>query len=92
MKKNLLILVSVLVIVFSLGVLEYKGYIWHTQFFAKDYEIKGLDVSHYQKVIEWDKVPKEEYKFIFIKATEGEDMVDKTFDYNWSTAKNNGFW
>lgn len=91
MKKNLFILASSLVIVFILGILEYNGYIWHTGIFTKGYDIRGLDVSHYQKVIEWDKVPKEQYKFIFMKATEGEDMVDNRFNYNWSSAKNNGF-
>ncbi|MBK5446075.1 glycoside hydrolase family 25 protein [Peribacillus sp. TH24] len=33
--------------------------------------IKGIDVSHWQGVIIWDKVAKDGVKFVFIKATEG---------------------
>ncbi|MGE7762090.1 GH25 family lysozyme [Peribacillus sp. NPDC097895] len=33
--------------------------------------IKGIDVSHWQGVINWDKVAKDGVKFVFIKATEG---------------------
>ncbi|MFJ7681169.1 glycoside hydrolase family 25 protein [Peribacillus butanolivorans] len=33
--------------------------------------IKGIDVSHWQGVINWNKVAKDGVKFVFIKATEG---------------------
>ncbi|MGE6379889.1 GH25 family lysozyme [Peribacillus muralis] len=33
--------------------------------------IKGIDVSHWNGVINWDKVAKDGVKFVFIKATEG---------------------
>lgn len=33
--------------------------------------IKGIDVSHWQGVINWNKVVKDGVKFVFIKATEG---------------------
>ncbi len=71
--------------------LEYNGYIWHTDFFTLNYKIKGLDVSHYQKDIDWKKIPLEKYKFIFIKATEGSDMIDHKFKYNWKEARQAGF-
>ena len=33
--------------------------------------VKGIDVSHWQGVINWDEVAKAGMKFVFIKATEG---------------------
>lgn len=80
-----------MVIVLILGMLEFFGIIWHTAFFAQSYNVKGLDVSNHQHVIEWDEVSTKDYKFIFIKATEGEDFVDKSFKNNWKGAIDNGF-
>jgi len=48
------------------------------------YEVKGLDVSHYQGDIDWALVAEEnQYQFVFIKATEGHDFVDNKFDNNY---------
>ncbi|HPD22954.1 MAG TPA: glycoside hydrolase family 25 protein [Bacteroidales bacterium] len=54
------------------------------------YSIFGLDVSQYQKKINWSKVAEEEnLKFVFIRATAGKDFVDKKFNYNWKESKKN---
>ncbi len=47
------------------------------------YEIHGLDVSHYQEVIDWDAVMMQDIDFVFIKATEGQSMKDHRFKRNW---------
>lgn len=73
-------------------VLEYKGIIWHNSIFAMKYEIKGLDVSHYQGDVDWKTVAEtEKYQFVYMKATEGNDFTDDTFNKNWEDAKENGF-
>lgn len=64
--------------------------------YPEGYEIHGIDVSHYQGKINWEKVRNasindEPIRFIFVKATEGTDIVDKNFDDNFSNAKENGF-
>lgn len=46
------------------------------------YPILGIDVSAYQKDIDWQKVYDANVKFAFIKATEGETFVDKKFKEN----------
>ena len=53
----------------------------------------GIDVSHHQGEIDWDKTLS--YKFqdrdlslVFMKATEGGDYVDPMFSKNWSIVKN----
>ena len=56
--------------------------------------IRGIDISHYQKNINWTKLRNHIIQdvpicFIFIKATEGKDGVDPTFDINFEKAKDN---
>lgn len=56
------------------------------------YHIHGIDVSNYQKDIDWDAVKAMQDKgvkigFAFIKATEGYGRVDKNFRKNWLSAK-----
>ena len=47
---------------------------------------QGVDVSHYQGVVNWSVVA-EEIDFVFIKATEGEKYVDPRFHANMGGAK-----
>lgn len=48
--------------------------------------LQGLDVSHYQKDIEWEKVASTyDLHFAFVKATEGSDFTDSLFCRNWET-------
>lgn len=49
--------------------------------------IKGIDVSHYQGVIDWKKVKESGFEFAFLKATEGGDWVDDTFASNRKAAR-----
>lgn len=53
----------------------------------------GLDVSEFQGTIQWDLVDSLEQKypldFVFIRATAGDDKVDKQFKSNWIGAKKN---
>ncbi len=49
-------------------------------------ELKGVDVSHYQKEIEWNMVATANpVDFAFVKATEGHDYVDSLFCHNWES-------
>lgn len=41
--------------------------------------VKGVDVSHYQPVIDWKMLKKEGYEFAFLKATEGLSFKDKMY-------------
>jgi lysozyme len=60
-----------------------------------NYTIHGIDVSRYQKEIDWDDVRNMQVKnikigFAFIKATEGTDMTDSEFRNNMQDAKSAG--
>ncbi|MCB9354394.1 MAG: glycoside hydrolase family 25 protein [Lewinellaceae bacterium] len=54
-------------------------------------ELQGVDVSHYQKQIEWDTVVyKHALDFAFVKATEGHDYRDSMFCSNWTSLRRLG--
>lgn len=62
----------------------------------RGYEVCGIDISRYQGDIKWEKVAKFRYaeipiQFIFMKATEGNDLVDDTFYRNLTQARKYGF-
>ncbi len=60
-----------------------------------DYAIHGIDVSRYQKDINWRMVKAMQSRdvqlhFAIIKATEGKSLVDKKYKRNWSKSKEAG--
>lgn len=79
----LLFIISILVICIA----DFTGIFWHNEIFANRYPIKGIDISHYQELIDWDKVKNDNVNFAFIKATEGTGHIDSYFSYNWEEAK-----
>jgi lysozyme len=54
------------------------------------YDVHGIDVSHYQSEIDWDKVASDSVNFAFIKASEGVEMKDEYFAVNWTGTKEAG--
>jgi lysozyme len=44
--------------------------------------VKGMDVSHWQGDIVWSRVP-EEYRFVYMKSSEGKNFIDKKFIQNF---------
>lgn len=58
------------------------------------YEVRGIDISHYQDRINWEKLRNASIgdapvSFVFIKATEGEELFDDNFNRNFANAKRN---
>ncbi len=53
--------------------------------------LEGIDVSHYQGLIDWQAISKNKnIGYVFIKATEGESLVDDTYRYNIEEARKAG--
>ncbi|TKC14931.1 glycoside hydrolase family 25 protein [Robertmurraya kyonggiensis] len=85
--KNLFWIVSILFLGLVItAVFWYQGILIPNHFSAKNYLIKGVDVSAYQGDIEWSKLQEQGLQFAFIKATEGSSFVDKYFEKNWDEA------
>jgi lysozyme len=68
-----------LLLVFGLGLYFYSK--------STEDSIKGIDVSHYQGNIDWEKINTSEIKFVLIKSTEGETVKDKYFKRNWTESR-----
>ncbi|OXB07642.1 glycoside hydrolase family 25 protein [Flavobacterium pectinovorum] len=56
-------------------------------------KVIGIDVSEFQGKVDWEEVEilEEKYpvSFVFIRATAGNDRVDRQFTQNWAGAKEN---
>lgn len=65
--------------------------------YPEGYEIHGIDISHYQGEINWDRLRSNAMidgcplRFIFIKATEGSSNIDENFNENFEQAREFGF-
>lgn len=64
--------------------------------YPEGYEIHGIDISHYQGKIDWEKLRYAmiegcPLRFIMIKATEGSNRLDKNFADNFYQAREYGY-
>lgn len=51
------------------------------------YPVRGVDVSTYQGLIDWETLAAQDISFAFIKATEGSSFTDLFFAYNYEQAQ-----
>lgn len=64
--------------------------------YPAEYNVRGIDISHYQNSIKWEKLRNaslnnDPVRFIIIKATEGSTLFDDDFNDNFFQAKENDF-
>jgi len=55
-----------------------------------DQPAEGVDLSHYQQAIRWDRLVQAGISFAFIKASEGAGLIDASFAKYWDRAKDAG--
>ncbi|MBK7391682.1 MAG: lysozyme [Chloracidobacterium sp.] len=55
-----------------------------------DYPVRGIDVSHHNGEIDWERVAVQNIKFAYIKASEGNDLQDPLFERNWQEVRRVG--
>ena len=92
--------IQILAILLGLGLYLGKDYLFYKTVYypnfgihvLKNYTVHGIDVSRYQKLIDWKAVKEMKDKdvqldFVFIKATEGNYWTDMFFKSNWRNAK-----
>ena len=53
---------------------------------------KGIDVSHHNGDIEWNKVAQQDIRFAYIKASESTDFKDEKFEVNIKDATSKYIW
>ena len=76
------------------------GFRWRALYgdakYPDGYEIRGIDISHYQGKIDWEllqnaMIEKSPIRFIVMKATEGSSKVDPSFASNFEQAREYGY-
>lgn len=95
------IIVAVYVLVFYYVFVGPFGFRWRALYgdasYPDGYEIHGIDISHHQGDIDWDKlrnngmIDKWPVRFVMIKATEGASRLDENFKDNFYQAREHGF-
>jgi lysozyme len=62
--------------------------------FPEGFEVHGIDISHFQEIVQWNKLQALNtkgdtihFQFVYIKATQGILIEDNMFDENWEEAK-----
>lgn len=89
LKIELVAIFAGVLILLMLYLLFSNGYIRFNYPSQTVYPVRGIDVSNHQGIIDWNKIDNTLVHFAFIKATEGGDFKDKSFDRNWTNAKRN---
>ena len=79
------VVLTVLVLLFQGGTLQFN-YPDRNRF-----PVRGVDVSHHQGAIDWQRLARQDVAFAYLKATEGGGFKDKRFAYNWREARAAGF-
>ncbi len=91
LKLKSITVVSTLIVLFLT-----LGYYFHKKHatadtFAKSskYQVKGIDVSHHNPILDWAEVKRQNVNFAYLKATEGITHDDRNYIYNYKLAKDN---
>lgn len=91
MKQRILFIIPLLAAIVAFLLLSYDLGYWRFNYPGhSQYPVRGIDISHHQGTIEWDKIKKQRVHFVYMKATEGGDYKDPEFDRNWKEAASAG--
>ncbi len=95
---------AIVVVLYVVGFYRFfvspTGFRWRALYgdakYPKGYEIRGIDISHYQGHIDWEllrtsHVEDAPIRFVVVKATEGGTSVDEMFQENFTEALEHGF-
>lgn len=86
MKLFLKIIGVAIAFIGLLGYLLWDGRIRFNYPDKEEFPVVGIDISHHQGKINWDKLKEEDISFVIIKATEGGDYRDSMFHQNWENS------
>lgn len=64
-----------------------RGYLRFAYPSSSQYPIRGVDISHHQKTVNWSALAQAGVHFVYMKASEGSDFVDPAFAHNWQASK-----
>lgn len=87
-KKYLAVaLAAVFLLLVVTAILLYNGILVLNTPSKSRYPVRGVDVSAYQGLIDWEVLASQDITFAFMKATEGSSFTDKYFEKNYEQAQ-----
>ena len=89
-KRILIVCGAIVLIAILFAALFLAGIVRLNTPSAKDYPVRGVDVSEYQGSIDWAAIEQQGIQFAFIRATEGSGYTDATFVANWEAVADTG--
>ena len=54
------------------------------------YPVRGMDAARFQTFVDWPRAKAAGIEFVFLKATEGGDLLDPAFELYWTGARQAG--
>ena len=91
LKQFFSLIVLFAIVLLLLYFLIMNGYLRFNYVSRKEFPVQGIDISHHQGKIDWEKLREEKINFVFIKATEGMDFEDPDFRKNWENSVKEGY-
>jgi lysozyme len=93
MKKKIIIVILLVILLGAAVVSGFSAYravrskrLLLNDFFVKESDIRGVDISSYQQSVDMNALKQQGVSFVYIKATEGSSSVDDCFKANWQNA------
>jgi lysozyme len=71
----------------ALATLHMKGVVRFNYPSTSRYPVRGIDISHHQGAIDWQRLAQRPPNFVFMKASEGAQFVDPRFPASWRAAE-----
>jgi lysozyme len=82
------LLVAAFAVAYCLYVRRYKQ---ETTFTKEHFTVRGVDLSHHNPIIDWEKTNENGHiRFVYLKATGGVSHKDRNYIYNYRSAKASG--
>ncbi|MCG6142695.1 GH25 family lysozyme [Leptospira mtsangambouensis] len=77
------IFLTIIVLSTILAMISIKGFgLWINNPDKRIYQLMGIDLSHHQGQIDWNKFKNENIDFVYLKSTEGGDYIDSMYSEN----------
>ena len=89
----LLFLLVAVVVPFAIQFLKGRNNLFHTfdsNAFSNKYVVRGIDISHHNSFVDWNRLREENITFVYLKSTEGTSHKDRDYRKNYRLAKDAG--
>jgi len=73
-----------------LALFYFQGWLVLSEPDPRRYPVRGIDISHHQGRVAWGRLAAQRVRFVYLKASEGQDWTDPLFAANTAAAPKKG--